>query len=140
MKNRAILSLMEQTVMILVFALAAALCLRGFVLADTQSRDYADRDRALLHLQNAADTLKACGGDYTAAAALCGGSWDGTVWVIGYDEAWAECEDSPVFRLEVRPAGQETELLGGAALQVKGRDGVLLTQLEVRWQEVGSHE
>ena len=38
MKSRAPLALMEQTVMVLVFALAAALCLRAFVLADGISR------------------------------------------------------------------------------------------------------
>ena len=73
MKSRASLSLIEQTMMLLIFALAAALCLRGFVLADTRSRTYADRDQALLCAQNAAQTLKACGGDYAAAAELCGG-------------------------------------------------------------------
>ena len=34
MRSRAPLALMEQTVMVLVFALAAALCLRAFALAD----------------------------------------------------------------------------------------------------------
>ena len=140
MKNRATLSMMEQTIMILVFALAAALCLRGFVLADSQSRDYADRDRALLQAQNAAETLKACGGEYAAAAALFGGRWDGTAWTVDYDEAWEKCEDSPVFRLEVRPVPQQTALLGGASLQVSGQDGAPLAQLEVKWQEVGGYE
>ena len=139
MKSRASLSLIEQTMMLLIFALAAALCLRGFVLAGTRSRTYADRDQALLCAQNAAQTLKACGGDYAAAAELCGGKWDGAAWVIGYDEAWEECESPSSYRLEIRPAVRQTELLGGASLQVSGADGTLLAQLEVNWQEVGGN-
>lgn len=58
MKSKAPLALMEQIVMVLVFALTAALCLRMFVLADQLSRKYAATDRAVLEAQNAAEWLK----------------------------------------------------------------------------------
>ena len=48
-KNRATLTLMEQLVMILVFALAAVICLQVFVTASKKSRDSEDRDRAVDH-------------------------------------------------------------------------------------------
>ena len=69
MKSRAPLALMEQTVMVLVFALAAALCLRAFVLADGISRRVEATDRAVLWAESAADTLKARNGDLAQAAA-----------------------------------------------------------------------
>lgn len=58
MKNKASLLLMEQLVMILVFALCAALCLQGFVAADRISRETALRDEAVVLAQNTAEALK----------------------------------------------------------------------------------
>ena len=59
MKNKTSLLLMEQLVMILVFALCAALCLQCFVAADRISRETGLRDEALLLAQNTAESLKA---------------------------------------------------------------------------------
>lgn len=70
MKNRTSLVLMEQLVMVLVFALAAALCLRVFVKADEISQRIAYRDEAVLIAQNAAEVLKATSGDAQRAAEL----------------------------------------------------------------------
>ena len=54
MRTKSPLALMEQLVMVLVFALAAALCLQVFVLADKTSRHNADVDNAVLLAQNTA--------------------------------------------------------------------------------------
>lgn len=59
MKSKASLVLMEQLVMILVFALCAALCLQAFVGADRISQETARRDEAVLLAQNTAESLKA---------------------------------------------------------------------------------
>ena len=67
MRSKAPLVLMEQAVMVLVFALAAALCLRAFVWSDQLSRQNEARDRALLEVQNAAEALKHTGGDMAHA-------------------------------------------------------------------------
>ena len=58
MKSKAPLVLMEQVVMVLVFALTAAFCLRMFVLADRLSVKYEATDRAVIEAQNAAEWLK----------------------------------------------------------------------------------
>ena len=58
MRSKAPLVLMEQIVMVLVFALTAALCLRMFVLSGQLSRKYAATDRAVTEAQNAAEWLK----------------------------------------------------------------------------------
>ena len=66
MKSRASLVLMEQLAMVLVFALAAALCLQGFVRADETACRTARRDEAVVIAQNAAELLKAGGDPETA--------------------------------------------------------------------------
>lgn len=70
MKHKASLLLMEQLVMILVFALAAALCLQVFAKAEDISRETARRDLAVVLARNAAELLKATNGDVEAAEAL----------------------------------------------------------------------
>jgi type II secretory pathway pseudopilin PulG len=61
--------MVEQIIMLLVFALASAICLQVFVKADRQSQRNAAQSQAALTAQNAAETLKSTAGDYAAAAA-----------------------------------------------------------------------
>lgn len=58
MKNRTSLVLMEQLVMVLVFALAAAVCLQLFAKADAISCQTARRDEAVILAQSVAEQLK----------------------------------------------------------------------------------
>jgi hypothetical protein len=126
---------MEQAIMLLVFALAAALCLRAFVWADVQSAQSAAQDHALLQAQNAAETLKSCGGDLSAAAQRWGGAWDGMTWTIQYDNDWAQTEQAGAFTLRVTPEESGLDYLGAAHFQVERADGQILTELRVCWQE-----
>ena len=134
MRSKAPLALMEQLVMVLVFALAAALCVQGFVLSGQTSRWNESRDRALVEAQNAAEILKGLSGDYEAA---CGGQWNGTMWGISYDEQWEPAENvsQAAYHLLVTPVESETALLGGASIAVYAADGELLVTLPVAWQE-----
>lgn len=59
MRSKASLLLMEQLVMVLVFALAAAMCLQVFLRADQISAETARRDEAAVIAQNGAELLKA---------------------------------------------------------------------------------
>lgn len=59
MRSKASLSLMEQLMMVLVFALCAALCLRVFAGARQISEETARCDDAVVIAQNAAEMLKA---------------------------------------------------------------------------------
>ncbi len=61
MKSKASLLLMEQLVMLLVFAIAAALCLGVFVRANQISEELTRRDEAVILAQNAAELLKSTG-------------------------------------------------------------------------------
>ena len=70
MRSKASLQLMELLVMILVFALAAALCLQVFAKANEISQETARYDQAVILAKNAAEVLKATCGDAKAAQAL----------------------------------------------------------------------
>ena len=59
MRNRASLLLMELLVMVLVFALAAALCLGVFAKAGVLSKAVSRQDRAVVLAQNVAEAWKA---------------------------------------------------------------------------------
>lgn len=135
MRSRAPLALMEQTVMVLVFALAAALCLRAFALADGISRRVEATDRAVLWAESAADTLKARQGDLSRAAAELGGELDGQRWTILLDENWQETAEKPAYTLTAQPVQTGRPLLGKAQIDVVQKNGERLFSLEVCWQE-----
>lgn len=125
MKSRASLVLMEQLVMILVFALCAALCLGLFVRADALSRETDLQDRAVVLAQNGAETIKACRGDLDRAAVLLNGTRSGdTITVPG---------ESMTMLITV--TASDVPGLGTAEITVTGEDQTILS-LTAAWQEV----
>ena len=137
MRSKAPLAMMEQLVMVLVFALAAALCVQVFVLSDRTSRRNEARDRAALAAQNAAEEVKSVRGDFAQAAALYGGTWNGQLWGRSYDADWAR--DGDDYHVLVTPADSGDALLGAAEVTVYTAEGDLLFTLPVAWQEVADH-
>lgn len=106
MRSRAPLALMEQLVMALVFALAAAICLRAFALADQMSRRNETRDRAVVAVQNAAELLKQTHGSCRPKEA--GEDWTLTVIpvesgqpLLGVADVVAADGEGELFRLRV---------------------------------------
>ena len=132
MRRRTSLVLMEQLVMLLVFALAGALCLRAFAWAEQSSRERADRDRALLCAQNMAQNLKSSRGDLPEPGAARAGD----DWVLWYDGEWEPCETPGEYRLTVQRVPTQLPGLGEARIQVWDRAGEVLARLDVMWQEV----
>ena len=131
MKSKTPLALMEQLVMVLVFALAAALCVSYFVVSDRLSRRNALEDRALVSAQNTAETIKLCHGDYEQAAAQLDGIWAEGVLAVHTGE------DFSVF---VTPENSGDPLLGRARVEVfSNQDDAKLLELTVAWQEVNGH-
>lgn len=146
MRSKTPLVLMEQAVMVLVFALAAALCLQVFALADRSSRHNEAVDRAVQVCQSAAETLKAAGGDVAhaqqAAAARMGGAVEEDLWYVLYNEDWKPVggvEDAS-YALYVRGAAAQTDGPVKADVWAEScEDGVPLFSLTVAWQEVGGN-
>ena len=134
MRSRAPLALLEQLLMLLVFAVAAVICLRAFLWSDDASRRSAERDHAFACAQSAAEVLKSCGGDLDSAAAMLGGTAEEELWVISYDEAWniASAEERYTLRAAKLPPNG---LLGCAEVTVTAGEKTLAA-LRVAWQEV----
>lgn len=127
MKNKASLVLLEQLVMILVFSLAAAVCLRIFVWSDQTSRELELRDRAVVLCQNAAETLKAEGALEAGAEAL------GTVL---QDNIWSVSCDGEI-RLELEEKKSGIPGLGAAEIRaVAVKTEEVLFSITAGWQEV----
>ena len=125
MKNKASLVLLEQLIMILVFALAAAICLQIFVKADSISQETARLGQAQMLAQNAAETVKAADGDLTQAAAVLGGNADNTVLTLASEDLFLTVSKLPA-----------ANGLGKADVTVTCEDAILIA-FTIGWQEVG---
>ena len=135
MKSKAPLTLMEQLVMLLVFALASALCLQMFVLTGNMSRRLEKQDRAVTLVHNAAETVKICGGDAEEYAKLLGGEEQGGVVTVGYDADWkpvSAADAESLITVEKTSAG----LLGTAEIEAAEADGDVIFSVTASWQEV----
>ena len=131
MKNKAPLALIELTVMVLIFAVSAALCLQAFVWSDMKSSEIAERDSAILHGETGAEVVKACCGDFDSAAAILEGETTGEGLQVYFDgELCAQAHLAEI----------ENPLLGMADITVTDEDGQELFALTVCWQEVDGHE
>ncbi len=133
--NKSILVLIEHIVMLLVFALAAAVCLRMFALSGRLSRTYEATDRAVLAAQNAAELIKQNG--IKGFAELTGAKADGEKsWTVFYDENWEKtAEESGKYVLKVIGA-ETTEYLFRAEVAVLTDTGEELFRLPVAGQIV----
>lgn len=141
MKSKTTLSLMEQLIMILVLALAAALCLQIFAAADRISRQCQERDRAAIEVQNAAELLKIYSGDTNSCAQILGTLTVEGQWQIFYTSQWQQTsEDLAVYRVLVLPAESENELLESADISAQTVDNEVLFQLTASWQKAVAYE
>lgn len=145
MRSKAPLALMEQMVMLLVFALAAALCLRAFVGSDRLSRREEARDRASEVCQSAAEAIRHSGGTGEEAlaggAALLGAEYTQGLLQQTYDGDWKPiagadwAQADPAYRLTAVAQDSGQPGLGLARVSVHDAEGEeLLFQLEVTWQ------
>ncbi len=145
MRSKAPLALIEQMVMLLVFALAAALCLQAFMLSDRiSSRNEAD-DRALEEAQNVAEVYRSCEGSPEKTVMILGGRRsESGGWECMFNEDWEQTveESEAVYRAEASRA-EVAQGLGSAEASVrridaeasagKSESGLLCT-LPVAWQ------
>lgn len=95
-ESKAPLMLMEQVIMVLVFALVSAVCIQAFALARTTSVQMSDRDHAVNVSQTLAETLKAYHGSIAEVREGLGGESDGDRLVFYYDSDWKETAESSV--------------------------------------------
>ncbi len=134
MRNKSILVLIEHMVMILVFALAAAVCLRMFALSDKLSRQYEATDRAVFAAQNVAETLKKNGLVWLTEQPEVLHTKENT-WAILYDENWEMTEaETMVYAIVVKVSEDTDAFLWKAELVVTTDTGEELFRLPVAAQ------
>ncbi|WP_195985207.1 hypothetical protein [Clostridium sp. D33t1_170424_F3] len=149
-RSRVTLVLMEQVLMLLAFALAAALCVQTFVYASRQSIYNEERDRAVQMAQTAVEIMKSTGGTVEqaqlAAAERMGGQVLQENWQVFYDQDWREVPGGMPFRYSLRAVAEPTDLKGFykanvqvVANQEENGTQEVLFQLTAAWQEVSAH-
>ena len=74
-RSKAPLSLMEQLIMVFVFAFAAAICLQAFVYSDRLSKDGTQKETASVRATEVIETVKSYHGDMQKAAGKLGASY-----------------------------------------------------------------
>lgn len=102
MRNKTTLVLIEQIVMVLVFLVAATVCVRMFVLSEILSKRNEATDQAVLKTQNAAELLKSSGiSGYVRETGAT--RTEEESWVVFYDSAWnpVTSETQGVYALNV---------------------------------------
>lgn len=127
MRSKAPLAMLEQLVMLLVFALAAALCLQAFVLSNQMSERNALRDEAITQVQQVAEVVKYCGGDLEQTREILGGEPDETGLRI-------PCDGGTVT---VTLTQSSQTLLGTARVSMTDAAGEVLFEVPVSWQTGG---
>lgn len=133
MKSKAPLVLLEQLIMLLVFALAATACL-GILTAAHNIRLSAQRqDDAVFLAQNSAEIVKCHAGNLQKASDAMGGILkEDTLYIFGNDGLY----------LQIQKTESPVSGLGQAELRALHEDASsdVLFSLTVCWQEVSSHE
>ena len=114
-RSKSTLFLIEQLIVIAVFAICAAACISILASAYFMSEDTRDISSALLIAESGAEAYKATGGDLQNVAAIIdGGSLSHAngldILTVGYDENWKICEDdNPVYILRITSLAQGSE-------------------------------
>ena len=136
-KSKAPLNLMEQVVMILVFAFAAALCVQAFVLADVMSKEAYARDKAAMISQTMAETVKSKKGDIEQAVFVLGNNSEvkEDKLFMYYDSAWEasnKADAEYMVWLEIKEADI---YISKAEIKVQTvKDENIIFDLPVNWQ------
>lgn len=146
MRSKAPLALMEQAVMVLVFALAAVLCLRVFVWSDRTSGTGKAYDMAVIHVESLAETIKhegqngsEAGEAMSAAAKRLGADFNEKDCELnaGYDGEWSSTDvEGCKYILTANRA--DTEVRGLEQVHIKAVDvdsGSVLFEIDVAWQK-----
>ena len=120
MKSKAPLALIELVIMILIFAVSAALCLKAFMWAQQQAKDIALRDIAILQVQNSAELVKAGRGDLSLVRS-----------------------EDPAVIISGKLLEPDKEGLEGARITAANEKGEELFSVDIYWQDApegGRHE
>lgn len=134
-RSKAPLALMGQLLVVLFFAISAAICLQTFAKSELISESSEKRDHASRACQNVAEALISTRGDFSETASIIGGNASEGVLTVFYDKDWNVAADG-IYQLKaVRDESQE-EGLGRGKITVTYAEGKeTFFSLECAWQE-----
>jgi len=92
-RSKSTLFLIEQLIVIAVFAICAAACISIFTAAYFYTNDSAAASKAIVKAENAAEVFKATGGNVADVAEILGGtvlSTDSSM-IVYYNDQWQTC-------------------------------------------------
>jgi type II secretory pathway pseudopilin PulG len=117
-RSRSTLFLIEQLIVIAVFAICAAACARILTSAYFSAKDARDLSNAILAAESSAEIFKASYGDFGKVAELMGGVSgvvDGSaVAVVYFDDSWHVCAvDEAYYQLVLICGAGTAPLLSG---------------------------
>ena len=127
--------------MIAIFAVSAALCLKGFALASKLSARQNAKDKAVIIVQNAAEILKANHGDIDTLTTVYHSTTVDGAFVAHFDSDFnnTEYNNTAKYTLTVIPVSDASDYLGIVHVYVSDNDGILF-EVNVAWQEVQYNE
>lgn len=125
-RRKTPLSLMEQVVMVFVFAMAAAICVQAFVLARNMSLKSIETDHALNICQSMAEEIKENHGKISNP-------------VRTYDDKWVDNVENYTYIVSFI-VDKSDSLCKEGTIEVRKKDKTLLYELPVAWQEVDVNE
>lgn len=128
-RSKAPLALMEQIIMILVFALASAVCLQAFVYSDSLSKQGEIRDAAVTYAQQMAEYCKAEDGDLDKVSEKLQADRESDGLSLSYPEDG--------LNLRLRVVSSET-YLEKAEITVTDENGEEIYSLSIAWQKGGA--
>ena len=136
MNRKSVLHLMELLIMVLVFAIAASVCVQCFAYAHRLSKEQEKKTAAILMVQNAAELLKGASGDFSAIESQLGGSGTEQVWQVPMDQNWDAVPklEQATYLLLIEKTSATAPYLGMASMQLQCR-GETLVEITVAWQE-----
>lgn len=124
MKSKSILSQIEFIIMVLVFALAAAVCLKVFAFSDKNSKNTELKSIALIKVQNTAEQIKNSSGKALGENGLC----------IYFTDEWEPSEEETKYVLRAYRTINDTSLLGTADVAFYNGDDIVFA-VPIAWQE-----
>lgn len=138
MRNRTLLSLIEMLIMVMVFTVSAAICLKAFVYAGQTSRSTQEEAEAAVRAQSAAELMQHFAGDMQKAAEVYGGAvgTDG-VWTAAFDGDWEllEAPAGVAYYMETEAGDDADAYLGEGSVTVRNAAGEVLFGIPVCWQK-----
>ena len=111
------LFLMEQLIVVAIFAICAAACVRILTESYFMATDSRDLSNAIRVAESSAECYKAVAGDVEKAAKILGGTTTGASAVVYYNGEWSVCGESEAkYKMNlsgVPPATGSVQVLSG---------------------------